>query len=199
MKKFSDLRRKLSEDSEAPYAANFRVNPIGGNNEVDQADVAIFDVARPDSINRINTYLGAAKSKPVIDPHSVLRQIQRKLSIIGLQFSIPTKDLSSIAGASRDSVPAVSGQMESKTVRDYPLTYLGGRFGVLDDNYNIGFDDNISHRLGHGLMLRVEYVVQESGMTLVVPRIVPRTNQSTTPKPSPTKHKKITGTTPGQK
>lgn len=198
MLKFSNLKQKLAEDSEAPYDARYRVNPIGGNNEADQADLAIFDLVRPESIAKINAYLGAAGAKPVLDPNSVLRQIQRKLSIIGLQFGIPTKDLSSVANSSRDNVPAIAGQNESKIARDYPLSYLGGRFGVLDNDYNIGYDDNISHRLGHGLMLHVEFVTQQTGMTLVIPKIVPHTNKPVKLKAFPQTPEKIKGTTPGQ-
>ena len=172
MKRYRDLREQLNEDSESYYDAKYRVGPLGGNNEVDQADAAIFDLARPESVRRLNAYLGAAKAKPVLDPNSVLRQIQRKLSIIGLQFSIPTSELGSRAryGFNEPNEPDDGGTGE--TVRDYPLTYLGGRFGVLDNTGKIGYDDNISHRLGHGLKLRIQYVSQPSGMTMVNPSIM---------------------------
>jgi hypothetical protein len=172
MKKFRDLRENLNEDSESYYDARYRVGPLGGNNEVDQSDAAIFDLARPGSVRRINSYLGAASAKPALDPNSVLRQIQRKLSMIGLQFSIPTSDLSSRARYGFDGETEEDDGGEGVTVREYPLTYLGGRFGVLDDSGKIGYDDGISHRLGHGLKLRVEYVTQNTGSTLVIPKII---------------------------
>jgi hypothetical protein len=169
MKRYKDLREKLNEDSESYYDAKYRVGPLGGNNEVDQADVAIFDLARPDNVRRINTYLGAAGAKPVLDPNSVLRQIQKKLSMIGLQFSIPTSDL---GGRSRYGTNDVPDGGEGTTTNEYPLSYLGGRFGVLDNTGKIGYDDNISHRLGHGLKLRVVYQDTPNGMTTVVAKVV---------------------------
>jgi hypothetical protein len=171
MRKFTDLRVQLNEDSESYYDAKYRVGPLGGNNEVDQADAAIFDLARPESVRKINAYLGAAGAKPVLDPNSVLRQIQRKLSIIGLQFSIPSSDLQSRSRYGFEEKETDDGG-EGTKVSEYPLTYLGGRFGVLDNTGKIGYDDNISHRLGHGLKLRVEFVNQQTGMTSVVPKIV---------------------------
>lgn len=171
MKRFRDLREQLNEDSESYYDAKYRVGPLGGNNEVDQADSRIHDVAHPGTIKRINTYLGAAGAKPVLDPNSVLRQIQRKLSIIGLQFSIPSSDLQSRSryGFDERSIPT---DENSKKVSEYPLTYMGGRFGMLDTSGKIGYDDGISHRLGHGLKLQVAFENAANGMTTVMPKIV---------------------------
>jgi hypothetical protein len=172
MKKFRDLRQNLTEDSESYYDAKYRVGPLGGNNEVDQADAAIFDLARPESVRRINTYLGAAGAKPVLDPNGVLRQIQRKLAIIGLQFSIPTSDLGGRARYGFDQKGDIDDGGVGTTVKEYPLSYLGGRFGVLDNMGKIGYDDNISHRLGHGLVLQVTYQNTKDGATTVMPKIV---------------------------
>lgn len=174
MKKFKNLREQINEDSESYYDAKYRVGPIGGNNEVDQPDAAIFDLARPESVRRINTYLGAASKKPTIDPNSVLRQIQRKLAIIGLQFSIPTRDLGARSRYGFDQKGDIDDGGTGVTTRDYDLTYLGGRFGVLDNTGKIGYDDNISHRLGHGLALRVVYRDNQDGSTTVMPKIVER-------------------------
>lgn len=172
MKRFKDLREQLNEDSESYYDAKYRVGPLGGNNEVDQADSRIHDLAHVGTIRRINTYLGAAGAKPVLDPNSVLRQIQRKLSIIGLQFSIPTKDLGSRARYGFDEKGEVDDGGVGTTVSEYPLTYMGGRFGVLDNTGKIGYDDGISHRLGHGLKLQVKFENTPTGTTIVMPKIV---------------------------
>jgi hypothetical protein len=170
MKRYRDLR----EDSEGGYGQTARVGPLGGNNEVDQADSHIHDIARAGTVDRINRYLGAAAAKPTLDPNSTLRQIQRKLSIIGLQFSIPTSDLASRSryGFDGTGTPEPKSTAESKS-SEYPLTYLGGRFGVLDTSGKIGYDDGISHRLGHGLKLRVEFNEQQTGGTIVIAKIVP--------------------------
>jgi hypothetical protein len=172
MKRYRDLREQLNEDSESYYDAKYRVGPLGGNNEVDQADSRIHDVAHPGTVRRINTYLGAAGAKPVLDPNSVLRQIQRKLSIIGLQFSIPSSDLQSRSryGFDEKSLPVDTN--DTNKTSEYPLTYMGGRFGVLDNSGKIGYDDGISHRLGHGLKLQVKFETAPNGMTSVMPKIV---------------------------
>jgi hypothetical protein len=172
MKRYRDLREQLNEDSESYYDAHYRVGPLGGNNEVDQADAAIFDLGRPESVRRINAYLGAAGAKPVLDPNSVLRQIQRKLSIIGLQFSIPTSELGSRARYGFDGETQQDDGGVGTTTREYPLSYLGGRFGMLDNTGKFGYDDNISHRLGHGLKLRIVFQNTANGMTMVMPQIV---------------------------
>lgn len=172
MKRYRDLREQLNEDSESYYDAKYRVGPLGGNNEVDQADAAIFDLGRPESVRRINAYLGAAGAKPVLDPNSVLRQIQRKLSIIGLQFSIPTSELGSRARYGFDAQTEKDDGGTGTTTREYPLSYLGGRFGMLDNTGKFGYDDGISHRMGHGLKLRIVFQNTANGMTSVMPQIV---------------------------
>jgi hypothetical protein len=51
---------------------------------------------------------------------------------------------------------------------------MGGRYGVLNQNHDIGFDDNITHKLGYGLKLKVEYNRSSvTGLTTVKATIVP--------------------------
>jgi len=170
MKKFTGIRTALNETG--VNNSSYRVGPLGQDNAVDTRDMAIFDVAHPEVIGRLNAYLGEAGSKPVIDPVSIVRQLQRKLSLVGLQFQIPSGML---LGRARFDNGQVNQYGQKNSWREeYPLTYLGGRYGVLDTTGKIGYDDNISHRrMGQGLKLKIEYLVQSSGMTLVMPQIVP--------------------------
>lgn len=171
MKKFSDVRQ-LSEDSDGYFGPGYRTGPLDGDNSVDTPDIGIFDVSNPEAIDRINAFLGSAAARPVIDPWSVLRQVHKKLSMIGLQFKIPP------AAIKGRNFNAPSGPIKhgKNWTEEYQLTYLGGRFGVLDNQYTIGYDDNIKHRAGYGLTLKIEYTVQSTGMTTVIPHIEPNTS-----------------------
>lgn len=150
MKKFAEIR-KLKEDYGVPM---YRTGPVSSDNAADTVDIASFDFGNPKVIEKLNAFLGSAAAKPVIDPQYVLRDIQRKLSIVGLQFNIPTTP------TSRENLPT-----------NIPLTWLGGRQGVLDTNYTIGKDDGITHKFGKGLSLKIEYAPQITGLTTVIPKI----------------------------
>ena len=187
MKNFSDLRNQiLNEDSEgnANCVGNAYPGVMGDGQAADAPDVASFDVAHPLAIKRLNAYIGAAASKAVIDPISVLRTIQRKLAVVGLQFIIPPSLLIAVA-SKNNSTSTVGGPNvvpQDGTEHSFPLTYLGGRYGVMDNNYNIGTDDNISRRVGHGLTLNVKYYVNSgNNMITVKAQIVPSPMQGNEP------------------
>ena len=166
MKKFRHLR-----ESENCFW-NPAVGPLGHENAVDTADAAIHDIASPESIRLLNVYLGQATRRGAINPYDVLRTIQKKLSIVGLQFIMPSRILRQKAtGYGPSQTYAANVQMGNGEIswnESYPLTYLGGRYGVLDRNYTVGSDDNIRHRTGHGLTLRVRYRDWETDRKSVV-------------------------------
>jgi hypothetical protein len=161
MKKFREIRRvspavqQIDEMTGVNIGA-YRSGPLGTNNEADDPEAAVFDLGKEGSIERINAFLGHVTDKPVIDVYSVVNRIFWKLSSIGLQFDIHRPE------------SATPGRPTL-----YKLTYLGGRAGVLDQNFTVGTDDNISHRLGHGLNLTLSYTTDPKGLTLVSAKIVP--------------------------
>lgn len=178
MRKFSQLRAMLKEDSEA-FAAGFQASaaPLGGDNSTDTPDVPVFDVAHPESLRRINAFLGAASDKPAIDPDWVLRQIKSKLSIVGLQFNVQPSHLGQQTRTSgRDTMGSNAGAQGGKQkawTEEYDLKYLGGRYGVLDTSGKIGYDDNITHRVGHGLKLKVQYTTEENHRVKIKAEVIP--------------------------
>jgi hypothetical protein len=191
MKSFDQLRKlkPIFEDGDQAYGSIYRNTAPGGDNAVDTPDVSVFDVGHPDTLRRLNAYLSSAAARTAIDPYSILKQIHRKLSIVGLQFSIPSAKLNSkfpgnkqntdwykkAAGNLAGGAPTAKTMSEdpNRWTEEYPLAYLGGRYGYLNNEGDIGYDDNIRHRLGHGLKLRVEYTIQNTGMVLVMPSIIP--------------------------
>ncbi len=191
MKSFDQLRKlkPISEDGDQAYGSIYRNTAPGGDNAVDTPDAAVFDVGHPDTLRRLNAYLSSAAARSAIDPYSILKQIHRKLSIVGLQFAIPSSKLNSKFPGNRQNtdwykkavgklaggVPSSNPMAEdpNRWTEEYTLTYLGGRYGYLNNEGEIGYDDNIRHRLGHGLKLRVEYTIQNTGMVLVMPSIIP--------------------------
>lgn len=186
MIKFSELKQKLLEDSESPYGNRARVNSIGNDGAID--DVPLFDIAHPETIMRLNAYLLSSTKEATADPYTLLKHLQRKLFIVGLQFHLTpgrnggmgskSKYIQSKATGDTMGFPAVNGEWEEL----YPLSYMGGRFGVLDNSYKIGYDDNISHRVGHGLRLRVRYLLSSmSGLVTVTPKIEPFVQQADPP------------------
>jgi hypothetical protein len=59
-------------------------------------------------------------------------------------------------------------------VVEWPLTVFGGRFGQLDSSsYEIGSDDNISNKLGHGLLLRLNFAKNERHEWVITGKIIP--------------------------
>lgn len=194
MKSFDQFRKlkPISEDGDQAYGSIYRNTAPGGDNAVDTPDAAVFDVGHPDTLRRLNAYLSTAAAKSAIDPYSILKQIHRKLSIVGLQFPIPSSKLNSkfpgnrqntdwykkatgkLAGGVPTSNPSTPvSEDPNRWTEEYALSYLGGRYGYLNNEGDIGYDDNIRHRLGHGLKLRVEYTIQNTGMVLVMPSIIP--------------------------
>lgn len=180
MKRFSSIRVLAPIQEDADSIGFARSGPLGQENAVDSPDIAIWDVANNESINRINAYLSQASAKPTFDPGSVVRQIQRKLSIIGLQFILPSNTMKRGGNGAEQGFPAnpnPATRTGEAWEENYPLSFLGGRRGVLDNNYTIGKDDNISYRRGGGLTLKIKYKIvdEDSGMYFVTPRIVPAT------------------------
>ena len=166
MKKFSDIRSLTEHEGCGPVTSGPGFHP--GDHPIDGVDSNVFDIVHPESISKINAYLASLNYKPCIDPNYVLNYIQKKLSIIGLYFQFPKKRPYVIKKPSALSAPI--GQPTPSYVieinpEEFPLSYMGGRNGVLDNNGTIGKDDGIYHRLGKHLKLRVTY----TGGNLIYP------------------------------
>ena len=133
MKKFNEIRRI----DEAPtYGLNPSVGTPGAEGNYDTVDVTLHDPSNLKTIERLNAYLLSANRTAYIDADWVIRQIKNKLVLFGYDFNV-------------NSAP-MDLPFDKPVTMEYPIRFMGGRYGVLDQNYTIGFDDNITHKLGYG-------------------------------------------------
>ena len=97
-----------------------------------------FDVANPDVLKRINTFVGSIADREYLIPEAAIQQLRNFMLRIGLQF--PKVDLPE------------GGEIS------LPLSQWGGRFGKdLDTPYDeFVNDDGITDRLPGGLSLDIK-------------------------------------------
>jgi len=103
---------------------------------VDGADFS-NDIASPDTIKRINAFLGALGQMEYLVPEHAINKVKEKLGRLGLSFG---------------EVDLGEGSGEVSL----PLTQFGGRFGE-DDSGDIINDDGISHKVEGGLSINFVY------------------------------------------
>ena len=99
---------------------------------VENDNVGIFDVANPDSLQRVNAFVGAIAEQEYLQPDAAMHQLAMKLGTIGLTYVLPK-----VEGNNGKSVVEVSQH--------------GGRYGKTSDNTTSGEGDiengdGISHR-----------------------------------------------------
>jgi hypothetical protein len=109
------------------------------------------DLSNPDTITRINSFLGVMGDMEHLIPENALNKIREKLGRLSISFG--DIDLSEDGG-----------------VVSVPLTQFGGRFGK-DENGDIN-DDGISHKVEGGLSLEVQHEVTTAGTHFLRARIV---------------------------
>lgn len=180
--KFSDIRKtRIQEDCDGGQNYSTASSQLPYNdNSVDSIDASVFDIAKPGSIQRLNAFLSTFSNKRFIDPNYALKRIQNKLGIVGLHFSFPpTRPYKYRYLNTNPSIPATTGinitdnEVEvSIDTEKFPLSYLGGRYGVLDDKYTVGHDDGISHRVGKPLTLQVSYYLSNNGLVSITAKIM---------------------------
>lgn len=181
MIKFSKIR-SLNEGYDPQYTFG---PPPSGDRAIDSTDSAVFDVRHPESIQRINAYLQSMNSN-YIDPTYALRKIQEKLGILGLHFRYPSRrrwvskfvkpQVPDDRPLPANSISAGNGSEEyilTIEPEEYILTFMGGRHGVLDDKYTVGYDDGIRNKTGYSLKLIINYDLVNNGMVYVKARVQP--------------------------
>ena len=89
---------------------------------VENDNVAIFDVANPDSLQKVNAFVGAIADKEYLQPDAAMHQLAMRLETIGLRYTVPK-----IEGNNGKSVVEVS--------------QFGGRYGKTSDNTTSGDGD----------------------------------------------------------
>jgi hypothetical protein len=110
------------------------------------------DLAKPETIQRINAFLGAMGNMEYLVPEHALNKMQEKLGRLSISFDMP--DLSEEGGT-----------------MSVPLTQFGGRIGKDDTGEDVN-DDGISHRVEGGLSLQIMHEPTAKGTHFIRAKIV---------------------------
>lgn len=110
------------------------------------------DLAKPETITRINAFLGSMGKMEYLVPEHALNKMQEKLGRLGISFEMP-------------SLSEDGGEMS------VPLTQFGGRIGK-DENGDDINDDGISHKVEGGLSLKIMHEKTAAGTHFLMAKIV---------------------------
>ena len=136
--------KSFKQFNEAGYTDRF------SHQSVENDNVGIFDVANPDSLQKVNAFVGAIANQEYMNPKAAMEQLQSKLTTIGLSFDMPE---------------VVEGKA-SATISQH-----GGRFGKDLDGSDIN-DDGISHRKEGGLKVEFSCETLQNGTSKVYAKLV---------------------------
>jgi len=110
------------------------------------------DLAKPETIARINAFLGSMGRMEYLVPEHALNKMQEKLGRLGISFDMP--DLNEDGGE-----------------MSVPLTQFGGIYGS-DGAGEAVNGDGISHRVEGGLSLKIMHEKTAAGTHFLVAKIV---------------------------
>ena len=144
--------KSFKQFNEAGYTDRF------AHQSVENDNVGIFDVANPDSLQKVNAYVGAIADKEYLQPDAAMHQLAIRLETIGLRYKVKKID-----GNNGKSVVEVS--------------QFGGRYGKTSDNTTSGDGDiengdGISHRKEGGLKLEFNWEKQSNNTYKVFANLV---------------------------
>ena len=125
---------------------------------VENGSVGIFDIANPDSLQKVNAFVGAIAEQEYLQPDAAMHQLAMKLGTIGLTYRLPK-----IEGNNGKTVVEVS--------------QYGGRYGKTSDNTTSGegdieSGDGISHKKEGGLKLEFNWERQSNNTYKVFAKLV---------------------------
>ena len=128
---------------------------------VENDNVGIFDIANPESLQKVNAYVGAIAEQEYLQPDAAVHQLAMKLGTIGLTYTLPK-----IEGNNGKTVVEVSQH--------------GGRYGKTPENSNgpmskgdeIEDGDGISHRKEGGLKLEFKWEKQSNNTYKVFANLI---------------------------
>ena len=128
---------------------------------VENDNVGIFDIANPESLQKVNAFVGALAEQEYVQPDAAVHQLAMKLGTIGLTYSLPK-----IEGNNGKTVVEVSQH--------------GGRYGKTPENSNgpmskgdeIEDGDGISHRKEGGLKLEFKWEKQSNNTYKVFANLI---------------------------
>ena len=110
------------------------------------------DLAKPENIERINSFLGAMSKIEYLVPEHAINKIKERLGRLAISFG--DVDLNEAWGKI-----------------SLPLTQFGGRSGM-DDNAEKIDDDGISHKVEGGLSIEIMHEKTGAGTHFIKARIV---------------------------
>ena len=130
------------------YIAENATNP---GYPVDGSDFT-NDLAKPETVARINAFLGSMGKMEYLVPEHAMNKMQEKLARLGIQFDMPTL-----------------GEDGGKV--SVPITVFGGRAGE-DDNGEKLNDDGISHKVEGGISLEIMHEKTAAGTHFISAKLV---------------------------
>ena len=118
----------------------------------------LFNVEDPDSMQKLNAYVGALADKEYLQPGAAVEQLAMRLGTVGLNFTLPK-----IEGDKGNTVVEVS--------------QFGGRYGKTPENATSGDNeiengDGISHKKEGGLKLEFNWEKQANNTYKVFANLV---------------------------
>ena len=128
---------------------------------VEDDSTAIFDVANPDSLQKVNAYVGAIAEQEYLQPGAAVEQLAMRLGTVGLNFTLPKID-------------------SDKGNTTVEVNQFGGRYGKTPENSNgpmssgdeIENGDGISHKKEGGLKLEFNWEKQANNTYKVFANLV---------------------------
>tara|TARA_Y100000022_G_C13224117_1_gene363948 strand:- start:758 stop:1168 length:411 start_codon:yes stop_codon:yes gene_type:complete len=124
---------------------------VDGGYPVDGSDFT-NDLAKPETVERINSFLGAMGQIEYLVPEHAMNKIRERLGRLSISFG--DVDLSEDGGKI-----------------SMPLTHFGGRFGEDDDHEKLD-DDGISHKVEGGLSIEIMHEKSGAGTHFIRAKIV---------------------------
>ena len=115
-------------------------------------NLGLFNVEDPDSLQKLNGFVGALADKEYLQPGAAVEQLAMRLGTVGLNFALPK-----IEGDKGNTVVEVS--------------QFGGRFGKDTDGSDIN-DDGVSHKKEGGLKLEFNWEKQANNTYKVFANLV---------------------------
>lgn len=110
------------------------------------------DLAKPENIERINSFLGAMSKIEYLVPEHAINKIKERLGRLAISFG--DVDLNEAGGKI-----------------SLPLTQFGGRSGM-DDNAEKIDDDGISHKVEGGISLEIMHEKTAAGTHFISAKLV---------------------------
>ena len=131
------------------------------HSSVEDDNLGLFNVEDPDSMQKLNGFVGALADKEYLQPGAAVEQLAMRLGTVGLNFTLPKID-------------------SDKGNTTVEVNQFGGRYGKTPENSNwpmsvgdeIENGDGISHKKEGGLKLEFNWEKQSNNTYKVFANLV---------------------------